>query len=136
MESSKFRAVIIENLTKNLVVIIFLFMSYQGLKNGISGIPLDSVSNFLSLISILVMTVCFANFAFTYGQVKMHYKFPRFLAHGATFLFMLLIALLLESLVITIGIAYPSIYHMTMIFSVLLYLSLIFYDFLDLFKVS
>lgn len=134
MNEIKPKLIIQENLIKNLLVIICIILFYPSIKEGILGVPIGSITSLLSIISILIMTACFANFAFSYGKIKIHLNSTRYLAHGATFLFMLIVAFLLESLSIAIGIAYPSIYIIALVFSVLLYISIIFFDFLDLFR--
>jgi len=92
------------------------------------------MGNLLSIISILLVTVCFANFAFTYNHSKMENVQMRILAHFTTFIFLLLTALLLEVLVISVGVTYPSMYNLVLVFSALLYLGIVLYDFWDFFK--
>lgn len=136
MVNNKLEIIVKENLIKNLIVAVCVFLFYPNLQRSISGVSVESIGGLLSVISILIVTVCFANFAFTYEKININSLGSRLLAHSATFLFLLIIALLLESMVISIGIAYPSLYSVSIIFSVLLYISVILYDFWDLFRVS
>lgn len=136
MACNKLETIVKENLIKNLIVGICVFLFYPNLQKGITGITTESISTLLSVISILLVTVCFANFAFTYEKIKIESLGSRILAHSATFLFLLVTALLLESMVISIGVIYPSLYGIAIIFSILLYISIILYDFWDLFRVS
>jgi len=134
--NNKLEIIVKENLIKNLIVGICVFLFYTNLRQGIAGITIESIPTLLSVISILLVTVCFANFAFTYEKIQLESLGSRILAHSATFLFLLITALLLEAMAISIGIAYPSLYAISVIFSILLYVSIILYDFWDLFRVS
>ena len=135
MAQTNLEITIKENAIKNLIVLICCFLFYPNLQNGLSDISSEVMGNFLLTISIFLVTVCFANFAFTYEKININSLGSRLLAHSATFLFLLLTALLLETMTIAIGIVYPSIYGIAIIFSVLLYLSIFLYDIWDLFRI-
>ncbi len=83
---------------------------------------------------MFLVTVCFANFAFTYEKSNIQTKAGKLLALFATGLFMVLIALLLESIVLAVKVVYPSFYVLIILFSVLLYVGVILYDFWDLMR--
>jgi hypothetical protein len=123
-----------ENLIKNIIIIIGALLFYPVITNAILKIQTEQISNFLLVISMLLVTVCFANFAFTYEKSKLRNSKIRFLSHGATLIFMLLIALFLESIAVAVKVAFPSFHILNIIFSILLYVGVILYDFWDLLK--
>lgn len=123
-----------ENIIKNIIIIIFAFLLYPTIKESLSTLKADNIGDFLLVISILLVTVCFANFAFSYEYSQVKKTSLRLISHSATFIFLLLIALLLEAMTVSIGIIYPSLFNMIMIFSILLYLGVVLYDFWDLFR--
>lgn len=121
-----------ENLIKNLIVIVLTFVFYPYIKTGLADVTAASTGDFLLIISILLVTVCFANFAFTYETVKIKDFGKRILAHIDTFIFMLLIALTLESMIIAVSKTYPSLTVIVTVFSILLYIGIALYDFWDI----
>ena len=133
---NKLEIIIKENLIKDLIVLVCVFLFYPNLQRSITVMSVESIGGLLSVISILIVTVCFANFAFTYEKIAINSLGSRLLAHSATFLFLLITSLLLELMVISIRVAYPSLYSISIVFSVLLYISIVLYDFWDLFRVS
>ena len=129
MNKSVFEISIKENFIKHLLIIVLLFLFYNAIRTGLKTIDGSQIGNFLIIISMLLVTVCFANFAFSYKFTKMMSLGMRLLAHVSTFIFMLLIGVLLEAIVISIGIVYPSLFMIIMIFSILLYIGIALYDF-------
>ncbi len=122
------------NIIKNIVVLIIGFALYAPIESALSQIKYEQTNDFLLLISMLLVTVCFANFAFTYEKSHMSTKLGRLLAHFSTGVFMLLIALMLESITLAVKVVYPSFYTMILGFSVLIYIGIILYDFWDLLR--
>ncbi|MFA4931007.1 MAG: hypothetical protein WC570_04045 [Patescibacteria group bacterium] len=120
-----------ENIAKNILIIILAIIFYPYLANNLALIDAGQLNNFLLIISILLVTVCFANFAFTYERVNSKSIGQRWLAHAATFCFMLLMALLLESMAISVQTIYPTLSVLIWFFSGLLYLGIVLYDFWD-----
>lgn len=125
-----------ENLIKNGLIVVLSLLSYAPLNHRFSEIQAADMGNFLLIISILLVTVCFANFAFTYEKSRLVSAWSRTVSHLATFIFMLLIALLLESMVIAVNVVYPSLYSIIFGFSILLYAGIALYDFWDLLRAS
>ena len=85
----------------------------------------------LVAVSILSVTACFGNFAFTYERVKQKETASRLLAHATTGLLMLLIGLSLEMTSAIMGLLMGKF----LIFDVslaVLYLASVLYDFWDL----
>jgi len=125
-----------ENIIKNILVLIVAVLFFPMIANSAQLLPIEQIGNFLLLVSILLVAVCFANFAFTYEKCNVAAIGQRYLAHIATFIFMLLLALLLISLVIIIQILIPSIFQITLVVSILLYLGIALYDFWDLLRIN
>jgi hypothetical protein len=123
-----------ENLIKHILILCVAFFSFNSIYFSVISVPVNDMGNLLSIISILLVTVCFANFAFTYNNSKTENIQMRILAHFTTFIFLLLTALLLEVLVISVGVTYHSMYNLVLGFSALLYLGIVLYDFWDFFK--
>lgn len=125
-----------DNLVKNILAIIIAAIAYPYLSDTLAIIQVSDMGNFLLIISILLVTVCFPLFAFTYEKSKLQSPGQRFLSHGVTFIFILLAAFLLESMVLVVKFIYPPLYGIILLFSVLLYVGIIFYDFWDLLRVE
>ena len=123
-----------ENITKNIIILIIVASLYPVILNSLIQIKFEQTNDFLLIISMLLVTVCFANFAFTYEKSKLKTKTENLLSHSTTGIFMLLTALLLESIVIATKIIYPSFYSIIFGFSILLYVGIILYDFWDLMR--
>jgi len=125
-----------ENIIKNAIIVIIAASLWPVIANSINQIGLGQISDFLLIISMLLVTVCFANFAFTYEKSKLDSMAGKLLSHGATFTFILLIALLLESIVLAVKIIYPSFYAIIFGFVILLYIGIVLYDFWDFLRVK
>ncbi|MFH1590583.1 MAG: hypothetical protein ABIC95_01510 [archaeon] len=115
------------NTVKNVFILLIAFLYYPVLKRSLESVGVSNVNDLLLIISILLVTVCFANFAFSYQYTK---KNPGIilLSHLVTFVFMLLTLLLLEVMVISVSTVYPGLQGIVTVFSVLLYLGIILYD--------
>lgn len=123
-----------ECLWKNFVVIVLAFLFYDRFRAALATLEASQMGDFLMLVSILLVTACFANFAFSYEFSIMESLGMRLLSHIATFIFMLLIGLLLEVMVIGLIQVYPSLGAMVSVFSLLLYTGCALFDFWDLFR--
>lgn len=121
-----------ENVAKNILVLTISAFLYPVISKALVQIKFEQTNDFLLIISMFLVTVCFANFAFTYEKSKLQTRTGKLLAHSATGVFMLLIALLLESIVLAVEVVYPSFHAIIFGFSILLYLGAILYDFWDL----
>jgi len=136
MAQSRIDLVVRETILKNLIVVVLTFLFFPILKSKLTVISPDSIGDFLLIVSIFLVTVSFPNFAFTYEKVNLKSFGSVLLAHTTTFLFLLLTALLLAVMVIAIGIVYPALYSMATTFAVVLYLSIVLYDFWDLYRIQ
>ncbi len=121
-----------ENILKNLIVIVLAALFFPLQFRAFAAVQPDQISDLLLVLSVLLVTVCFANFAFTYEKSKLKIPSSRLLAHISTFIFMLLIALMLEGTVLAVNAVYPSFTGIITIYSVLLYVGVVLYDFWDL----
>ena len=104
--------------------------------NSLEQIQSNQANNFLLTISMLLVTVCFANFAFTYEKSKLKSRAGRMLSHFAVGIFMLLLALFLESIVMVMGAIYPFFHSIIFGFAILLYVGVVLYDFWDILRVE
>ncbi|MFH1089427.1 MAG: hypothetical protein V1716_03320 [Candidatus Uhrbacteria bacterium] len=125
-----------ENIIKNVLVIIFSILFFIIFAKPILEINASQINDFLLTVSILLVTVCFANFAFTYEKSKVKTFNQRLFPHATTFVFMFLLALLLGSLVMAVGAVYPTLKEVIFIFSFLLYFGTVLYDFWDVLRVE
>ncbi|MBI2641058.1 hypothetical protein HYW87_00480, partial [Candidatus Roizmanbacteria bacterium] len=75
-----------ENLIKNIIVLILLVPSYSSIQNFIQSSNIDQTSagSLLVAVSILAVTTCFGNFAFTYERVNQKDTSSRMLGHATT----------------------------------------------------
>ena len=89
-----------ENLAKNLIILLVLVFSYPQIQDFLYNSPVAAdnsvLGSLLVAVSILAVTACFGNFAFTYEKVEHSSLDLRLLAHFTTGILMLLIGLSLE----------------------------------------
>lgn len=121
-----------ENVIKNLSVVLATLAFYPFLKGALDEVSSGQAGNLLMVISMFLVTVCFANFEFTYEKSQLDSRLGKWLATGSTAIFMFLIAILLEIIVIIIKTVYPSLFGIFFFISLLLYVSIVIYDFWDL----
>lgn len=130
--------IILENTAKNIVLALILIFSYFEIEKFFQELPVTDNSvlgSVLVAVSILAVTACFGNFAFTYEKIDHRSLDLRILAHFTTGFLMLLIGLSLEmtSVIAKLLIGDFLIFDLSL---VLLYLSSILYDFWDLRRVK
>lgn len=128
------KTLIKENLIKNLLVIICAAFGYGFIVDSVGGVDVLQSGNLFSIISMLLVVVCFANFAFTYEKSKMNSLYSRLLSHACTFILFLLLAYLLIALVTSVKVFMPSLNSLTIWFSVLIYVAVVLYDFWDVLR--
>lgn len=124
-----------ENVVKNILILVVAIFVYPFISSSLAQIKPEQINDFLLVISMLLVTVCFANYAFTYEKSKIETKYGRLLAHFATGVYMLLTAFLLESIVIAVEAVYPFFHGIIFGFSILLYVGVVLYDFWDRMRV-
>jgi hypothetical protein len=131
--------VIKENITKNVLLIILLILSYFPIKQHLIGSSLlaDKVvaGNLLLAVSIFIVIACFGNFAFTYEKINIRNNFERYFAHFLTGLLVFIIGI---NLILTSMLIYFILGRLFLIDLILflLYLACVGYDFFDLFKTT
>ncbi|KKU65469.1 MAG: hypothetical protein UX89_C0028G0005 [Parcubacteria group bacterium GW2011_GWA2_47_16] len=123
-----------ENIGKHACVIVLTLLAYPFINNAVKTVDDSSVANFLIIISILLVSVCFANFAFTYKDTATEEKAVRALSHSTTGLFLFLTATLLLTMCIGVAVTYPPLGNLIYTFSFLLYAGFVLYDFWDLLR--
>ncbi|KKQ27518.1 MAG: hypothetical protein US42_C0008G0029 [Candidatus Magasanikbacteria bacterium GW2011_GWC2_37_14] len=125
-----------ENIIKNFLIILLAGLAFPFFSKKLGGVEPNQMNDLLLILSMLLVTASFANFAFTFEKTKMQKTGQRWLSYFATFIYMLLFALILEALMIAVEIVYPSLNSIIILFTVLLYIGLVFYDFWDLERAS
>ena len=130
--------IIKENIIKHIilaVLLIALFFPIQSfLINNLSA-DKESAGDIIVVMSIIAVTACFGNFAFTYEKINSKKKLHRYIAHITTGLLMLIIGIsLIFSANLTIIIMGSFI--ISDLSFLLLYIACVFYDFWDLFKLE
>ncbi|NQV08880.1 hypothetical protein HQ529_03450 [Candidatus Woesearchaeota archaeon] len=128
-----------ENLIKNIFLIILFSLLYRVIQNFLinSSLVSDKASagSIIVVTSIIAVTACFGNFAFTYEKINVKNSFQRYLAHFTTGLFMLVIGitLIFTSLLTTMIMGHFILINITLL---LLYLACVGYDFWDVYRLS
>ncbi|TSC77244.1 MAG: hypothetical protein G01um101431_427 [Parcubacteria group bacterium Gr01-1014_31] len=129
----EFVVIVRANILKNLLALVVALLLTPGIAVSLrSSLTSQNVGDFLVVLSILLVTVCFANFAFSYEHLPRGFLQELLaLAHAATFLFMLLMGVLLIAVTVVIQIAYPTMFLLALGFNALLYLAMMLYDLWD-----
>ncbi|GEM_PF-632975 len=133
-KSSIRKTLIIENISKNIVLIILLALLFTPIKNVLSEASLADADSILSFASLTLVAALFGNFAFTYEFSNIKNKAERLLAHSTTFLLMLAVGLLLETSTIVLSIRVNSLLPLATLISALIYSATVLYDFWDLLR--
>ncbi len=123
-----------ENVAKNIIIIVILIFTQLNIQSSLGGlvnIDKSILGSLLVAVSILSVTACFGNFAFTYEKTEHRNEKSRYLSHMTTGLLMLLIGLSLEmtSVIVTLLIGNFFIFDLSLI---ILYSASVLYDFWDL----
>ena len=89
-----------ENVVKNLLLVAVLIPFYESIYDFLTSSEAAAdkglAGNLLIIVSIVAVTACFGNFAFTYERVAADHWLQRLLAHLTTGLLMFIIGLALE----------------------------------------
>ncbi len=130
------KSLIWENVWKNLLVLVTVALFAPYIQKSLHTLDLNNGGNFLLIISTLLVTVCFANFGFTYKDSAKEQASVLMLSHVATFCFLLLMAILLLTMSLGIAIIYPAMGTLFSALSILLYVAIVLYDFWDLLRTN
>ena len=122
---------LIENTLKHLSIIVSCFILSSYIYNELGSTQLSNLGEFLMLISIFLVTACFANFASSYELTDISKNWMRILSQFASLINLLLIAMLLLTMMIAIDIVYNKMFDLASVFSILLYFGIIVYDYWD-----
>ena len=128
-----------ENLIKNILLVVVLALLYPLIQDFLisSKLAIDnsSAGSIIVVTSIIAVTACFGNFAFTYEKINIKDSFQRYLAHFTTGLFMLVMAisLIFTAILTKMIMGYFILIDITLI---ILYLACIGYDFWDVYRES
>lgn len=125
------RKALIENTVKHFLVVIITFLLHSSIYTELENVKMANLSDFLTIISILLVTVCFANFASSYEITDIKGPWMRMLSQIASFFFLILIALLLETMVLAIQLVFPGLYRLSFWFTIILYMGIVLYDYWD-----
>ena len=132
------KVIIRENIIKNIFVVTLLIVLYFPISDYLTNSNLFTdqslAGNILIAISIIAVTACFGNFAYTYERINEKNIFERYLAHLTTGLLMLVIGASL----IFVGILISFIMGHFILFDfllIILYIACVGYDFWDISRV-
>lgn len=126
---------IIENIIKNVVIVILLVPGYESSRFFLISSPIvtdkQALGSLLTAVTILAMIACAGNYTFTYEKVNLKDTISRILAHTTTGLLMLLLGLSLgmTSVLIELLTGRFFIFDISL---VMVYFASILYDFWDL----
>ena len=123
-----------ENILKNVLIVVVLIFTYFHIQTTLGNMDFPDKSvlgSLLVAVSILAVTACFGNFAFTYEKVEHQDSKSRYLAHATTGLLMVLIGLSLEMTSVIIRLLMGNFYIFDLSL-LILYLASVMYDFWDL----
>lgn len=127
-----------DNLIKNTIVLAVLIGAFGPIRQALThaSIPLDagSVGSLLVAVSILGVTACFGNFAFTYEKIESRSKELFVLAHVTTGLLMLVIGMSLEMTSVLVELLMGKFILFDLSLGVL-YIASVLYDFWDVMRV-
>lgn len=131
--------IIKENITKNTILVLLLIFLYPLIQDFLMSSSLISdpaaAGDILVVISIIAVTACFGNFAFTYEKINVKNAFQRYLAHFITGLLMLVIGIsfIFCAILTAIIMGHFIVIDITLL---LLYLACLGYDFWDIYRLS
>jgi len=125
-----------ENFIKNILILLLGILWFPVLQTKLSVLSEFQSGDLLLILSMLLVTVCFANFAFSYEYSNLQKISTRLVAHIATAIFMFLIMIFLIMITLIGGIVYPSLYEILFTVSVFLYVGCVLYDFWDLLRIA
>jgi len=60
-----------ENIIKNIILVFLALVAWPLLSNALMDLKAEQTNDFLLVVSMLLVTACFANFAFTYEKSRL-----------------------------------------------------------------
>ena len=129
------RNIIKENIIKNFLIILIGALSYHQISEIVLTISPQHYGTILSFISLTLLASLFGVFSFTYEKSKMKSTSNRYLSHLTTGLLMLCSLILLETSLLIIN-SLIGRYFLFEAITVLVYISIVCYDFWDLLRMN
>lgn len=126
--------IFLENIIKNGILLVTCVLCYPLIKNSLLDVPTADVTDILTIITVMLVFGASVNFAFSYEKVNIKSSWQRFMGHITTFVAMMIIVLVIESIMILVQIAFPVISPLLSIIGALSILCILLYDFWDLFR--
>lgn len=125
-----------ENILKNLVVVVGLFMIYEEVKKFIYAVPKDVIGDVMFANSILALAAMFGFFAYSYKDVNPQQVISRAISHitTAALLFPIGLMFILIQLILSIEIGHTPFLVVLSIWMV--YTSVLLWDFANVLKVK
>lgn len=128
------KKLLIENTIKNILLLALLIGSYGRLLKLFKNIDPEHYDSLLMTITLLIMAVLFADYAFTYAHTRIKNLLDRYLSHVITFMIMLCTGLLLESVVMIVNLKTNLNVWLITFVSITFYASLVLYDYWDILR--
>ena len=125
----------VENIIKNVVIVVLLIASYSPIHTSLSvsslGSDTGAAGSFLIAVSIIAVIGCFGNFTFTYEKSRLNIPSDRLIAHMTTGLLMLVIGLSLEMTAVVSRFLVQGFFFLDLTL-IALYVAMVLYDFWDI----
>jgi len=126
------KRILAENVLKNLIILVILYLTYGNIESFLmSNLAIEQAGNLLVAVSILAVTACFGNFAFTYECTDKGDSVSRLVAHMTTGLLMLVVGISLEMTAIIMNLILRDFWMFNFCLAIL-YAAIMLYDFWDL----
>lgn len=126
--------ILLENIIKNGILLTTCLICYPLIRNTLLQIPTASVTDLLTTITIMLVFGAAVNFAFSYEKVNIKNTWQRFVGHVTTFVAMMILLLVIESIIILVQISIPFAYPLVTVIGLLSIICILLYDFWDLFR--
>lgn len=125
------KKILFENYIKNFILLVLFVPIYFPIKNSLVLTDPNYTGDLLIVASIIAVTACFGNFAFTYEKIKIKSRKSRMTAHVTTGLLMFIIGVSLMMVSVLTGVMTGGFLIMDLTL-LALYVATILYDFWDL----
>lgn len=131
---TKTSRLLLENSIKTVLMLAVLVLADSWIRDSITKLPANQQGNVLTALGLLLAGCVAGTFAFSYERTNLDSLVDRYLGHATTFTLNLAIGLLLQITVYALGIT-PGFFNDPIVGTALLvYLSIVLYDFWDLLR--
>ena len=126
---------LLENVLKNIIVIVLLYLMFNPIKNFLESLNTDSIGyqSIIVLASLLIMAFLFGNYTFTFKDSNLEHSM-RFLDYLNTGLVMFGCGALLEIAFLAINLQLKANFTIIGILMLIFYITVILFDFWDLIR--